>query len=381
MLLWQPNERNKYLFLLELVVISTLAHLIVGVFLFVVYKGGVTSFRVELGKSHSATLFMPLKRHAGNGHGRSGRQGRGGSVRNKKSRQLTHAITTQAAQNSQQANGTADPVKEKEHRRLGSITTMGWDTTAPAKVSHSIKKSSIREKESNKRTKKNGLLHKKQQAHAKNKMPAKKEVIQKKEKLVPVEQAVNTLKKDVAAKSAKKAKHEMREQEPRIEEKPAAQIHQVVPAIKTEAPLEPTEPNIEEAGHELPAPDASIQQPEEQGAEIADGDKPEEVGDYGFDEITLGQEYDGEYITAEQARMYECVEREIASRWRPPRGLSKDLACQIKCSIGLSGAVVGCKIEKPSGVLIYDMAARTAARAMSLPRWAWGKEFTIIFKQ
>jgi hypothetical protein len=215
----------------------------------------------------------------------------------------------------------------------------------------------------------------------KNKMPAKKEVIQKKEKLVPVEQSVNALKKNAAAKSAKIHKHEIREQEPRIEEKPVAQIHQVVPAIKPEALLEPTESNIEKVSHELPVTDASIQQPEVPGAETADWDKQDEAGDYGFDEITLGQEYDGEYITAEQARMYECVEQEIASRWRPPRGLSKDLACQIKCSIGLSGTVVDCKIEKPSGVLIYDMAARTAARAMSLPRWAWGKEFTIVFKQ
>lgn len=147
----------------------------------------------------------------------------------------------------------------------------------------------------------------------------------------------------LAAKSAKIHKHEIREQEPRIEEKPVAQIHQVVPAIKPEALLEPTESNIEKVSHELPVTDASIQQPEVPGAETADWDKQDEAGDYGFDEITLGQEYDGEYITAEQARMYECVEQEIASRWRPPRGLSKDLACQIKCSIGLSGTVVDYK--------------------------------------
>ena len=57
-----------------------------------------------------------------------------------------------------------------------------------------------------------------------------------------------------------------------------------------------------------------------------------------MDEIIIGAEgYVGEYVTAEQARMHECIEQEIVSRWRPPRGLPKELACQIKCCIGGNG--------------------------------------------
>ena len=116
---------------------------------------------------------------------------------------------------------------------------------------------------------------------------------------------------------------------------------------------------------------------------IIDGSHEQELGaNIAMDEIIIGAEgYVGEYVTAEQARMHECIEQEIVSRWRPPRGLRKELACHIKCCIGGNGAVVSCTLEKPSGVLIYDMAARSAARAMTFPRWAWGKEFTIIFKQ
>ena len=37
--------------------------------------------------------------------------------------------------------------------------------------------------------------------------------------------------------------------------------------------------------------------------------------------------------------------------------------------------------EDSSGVLVYDLSARSAAMELSLPRWAWGKEFTINFCQ
>jgi hypothetical protein len=154
-----------------------------------------------------------------------------------------------------------------------------------------------------------------------------------------------------------------------------------VPEIQAEGPVMTTVPMVDEVTECLSEVAGDMQQTENQRGAPDEGTEQDSAGgDYGLDEITIGQ-YDGEYLTAEQAHVYACVEQEIVSRWRPPRGLSKALACQIKCSIGESGTVVACRLEKSSGVLIYDMAARSAARAMTLGRWAYGKEFTIIFKQ
>ena len=157
------------------------------------------------------------------------------------------------------------------------------------------------------------------------------------------------------------------------EQKPVVPIKEVPQQEPESKPVEskPSEPVAAQQITDNPAlarEEASSEQ------ELANG--------VAMDEIIVGQQgYVGEYVTAEQARMHECIEQEIVSRWKPPRGLSKELTCQIKCCIGGDGCVVSCILEKPSGVLIYDMSARSAARAMSLPRWAWGKEFTIVFKQ
>jgi hypothetical protein len=379
MLLWQPNERNKYLFLLELIVISMVAHLILGFFLFVAYKGGTTSFRIELGKPHSTTLFMPLRRHAGNGHGSVGRRGghgiaaRTASMSSKKCSGLhcarqVHGVQ-QSSQSLEQGAESVASVAEKQRHHLGSTTTMGWDTPS-AKMRHVTKKASAHGNKSKKSDKKKNLVHKEQ---------PKKAAVQKKK-----EQQVKILKQDASPKPVKALVSEIspvRKLEPKIEEKPVIKDKAAASEVKIERPVAQPEPKAEELVQDPQEPDDSMQNALNQGPELAKVSDSEGPGDYGLDEITLGQEYDGEFITAEQAHMYECIEQEIVSRWRPPRGLSKDLVCQIKCSIGGSGTVVACKFEKSSGVLIYDMAARSAARAMMLPRWAWGKDFTIIFKQ
>lgn len=343
MLLWRPSERNKYIFLLELVVISTVAHLIWGLCLFVVYRGGTTSFRVELGKSHNPTLFMPLKKQVGTSHGCTGRKGHGpacSSARGRGAKKSSSA--TDVPQYCNDCKGVmhvAQSRQQKESHHFGSSMTMGWDA-ASAKI-RGAKTSSVHEKKSCKKNKKKGRIKKRQTTKS--------------------------------TKPIRKLKQELPSVIEPVAEKKIEQIQA--------KPLEPAA-KIEEIVQELQSSEVALTRPDELSApEVSGASEQEFASDYGLDEITLGQECNGEYITAEQARMYECIEQEIVSRWRPPCGLAKDLSCQIKCSIGGNGTVVACKIEKSSGVLIYDMAARSAARAMTLDRWAWGKEFTIIFKQ
>ena len=90
------------------------------------------------------------------------------------------------------------------------------------------------------------------------------------------------------------------------------------------------------------------------------------------------QEFPG--LSPEAARIYYAVQEEIMTRWRPPMGLPKDLVCTISVRLDRQGGIVNTTVKKPSGVLIYDLAANQAAQEMKLPQIAWGKEFSIAFK-
>lgn len=80
-------------------------------------------------------------------------------------------------------------------------------------------------------------------------------------------------------------------------------------------------------------------------------------------------------------QMQAVLEQEISTVWKPPRGLSKDLSCEIVAIIGKQGKVIKTIVQKPSGVLLYDVAARTALAQVNMPAWAHGKEVCITFKQ
>ena len=344
MLLWQLKERNKYFFLLELILISTLAHMFLGILLFVVYKGGVSSFHVELGKSHSPTLFVPLKRPSMFNHADCQTEGRSG-----------HRGKRSAGACSRQHEGSkkSSSIAVAHHRLLGSDTTMKLESEHNTKPRH--QKNEITQKVRHSDTKRLVVDKKEIRLKTKPKKEKKSRIAQKEQPKIQEPTIQPAVLPEVA------------------EQKPVVPIKEVPQQEPESKPVEskPSEPVAAQQITDNPAlarEEASSEQ------ELANG--------VAMDEIIVGQQgYVGEYVTAEQARMHECIEQEIVSRWKPPRGLSKELTCQIKWCIGGDGCVVSCILEKPSGVLIYDMSARSAARAMSLPRWAWGKEFTIVFKQ
>lgn len=80
-------------------------------------------------------------------------------------------------------------------------------------------------------------------------------------------------------------------------------------------------------------------------------------------------------------QMQEFINQEIGNHWNPPLGVPSDAFCEIKVIVNWQGALSDCKISKASKVIIFDISARKAVKAMAFPKWLWGKEFTITFQQ
>jgi len=80
-------------------------------------------------------------------------------------------------------------------------------------------------------------------------------------------------------------------------------------------------------------------------------------------------------------QMQAEIEQEVLKHWSPPAGLSKELTCSIKVLVGWDGNIKNSVIQKTSGVLIYDISARTAVSKLNMPKGARGKEINILFNQ
>ncbi len=76
-----------------------------------------------------------------------------------------------------------------------------------------------------------------------------------------------------------------------------------------------------------------------------------------------------------------ALAQELRAVWHPPEGLSDDLEATVCVDVGHTGEVVSVDTQQESGVLVYDIHARTAVYAMQFPRACWGKQVTITFKQ
>lgn len=82
----------------------------------------------------------------------------------------------------------------------------------------------------------------------------------------------------------------------------------------------------------------------------------------------------------EAYRQQELLHQELVKHWRPPAGIEKSAQCQITFTVGWNGAIQSFNIDNSSGILIYDIAARSALHAMPMPDWTKGKTFTILFR-
>ena len=90
-----------------------------------------------------------------------------------------------------------------------------------------------------------------------------------------------------------------------------------------------------------------------------------------------------EYLTPkeyEQALIQDALKEAIVSVWAPPAGMSDTLVCEVLLAVGFDGSMLEAKIEKKSGVLIYDIAVEQALTQVVMPRQLWGKKVKIAFK-
>lgn len=87
------------------------------------------------------------------------------------------------------------------------------------------------------------------------------------------------------------------------------------------------------------------------------------------------------YATAREVELYrqqQLLTQKIGLYWKPPAGIGSDCACQVTFTVDWSGQLADIGITQSSGILIFDLAARSALCAMEMPEWAKGKTFTVV---
>jgi len=87
------------------------------------------------------------------------------------------------------------------------------------------------------------------------------------------------------------------------------------------------------------------------------------------------------YREVEAHRRQVLLQKELAKCWKPPIGVPHDCVCEIKVVVNWNGIVKELDVAKSSGVLMYDVTARSALHTMKMPAWSKGKSLTITFKQ
>jgi len=87
------------------------------------------------------------------------------------------------------------------------------------------------------------------------------------------------------------------------------------------------------------------------------------------------------YLEVEAYRRQVLLQEELAKCWKRPIGVPHYCVCQIKVVVNWDGIVKKLDVAKSSGVLMYDVAARSALQTMKMPTWSKGKSLTITFRQ
>jgi outer membrane biosynthesis protein TonB len=98
-----------------------------------------------------------------------------------------------------------------------------------------------------------------------------------------------------------------------------------------------------------------------------------------LEELSLMVGADAQTVAA--AHEFQLLQEEIAQYWHPPAGIDNSRPCVVKICVGFDGKPFDIEISKSSGVLMYDVAARTALRQTMLPKWTYGKRLVIAFAQ
>lgn len=75
----------------------------------------------------------------------------------------------------------------------------------------------------------------------------------------------------------------------------------------------------------------------------------------------------------EAYRQQQLFYQVIKKQWKPPLGLDKNCVCQITFTVGWQGSIQNVVIDIASGILMYDIAARSALYSIKMPEWSRGK--------
>jgi outer membrane biosynthesis protein TonB len=98
------------------------------------------------------------------------------------------------------------------------------------------------------------------------------------------------------------------------------------------------------------------------------------IGDDNQNVLYVGQQ------EMDALQMQDYIQQEMAQHWAPPAGMRKNISCIIKVIIAFDGSKSNLEVEQPSGVLIFDSAAKRAAAQLKPPACAYGKEILLTFK-
>lgn len=76
----------------------------------------------------------------------------------------------------------------------------------------------------------------------------------------------------------------------------------------------------------------------------------------------------------------DAIRQEIMQYWKPPAGFIQDAACTLAFFIDWDGVAQNITISESSGILVVDLAARTAIESAMFPAISRGKEMTLTLK-
>jgi len=97
------------------------------------------------------------------------------------------------------------------------------------------------------------------------------------------------------------------------------------------------------------------------------------------------QHIDGPIIVAKdyrekaQIKKHLLLQQELVRVWHPPVGIHDGCQCQLRVAVGSDGAVRNVRVVDSSGVLMFDIAARSALCSAQMPKWTWGTSIDITF--
>ena len=76
-----------------------------------------------------------------------------------------------------------------------------------------------------------------------------------------------------------------------------------------------------------------------------------------------------------------AIQYEVDRVWQPPIGVAKGTECLVHFVVNRAGAVDKITIQKPSGMIIYDLSIVHVGKSFKFARCLWGKNFTVNFRQ